>query len=169
MAKSKTTFRKGHKVPKEWREKISRTEKGKRVSKESRKKMSKAKKGKLPWNKGLKGKQKSWLKGRKGYRNKGSFMIGKRHWNWKGGIDLENTKIRHSEEYKLWRNSVYERDNYTCQICGKRCSNENIVAHHILPFADYPHLRFAINNGITLCRSCHSNLHKNYENKTIQW
>ena len=38
---------------------------------------------------------------------------------WKGGISSENNKIRNSFEYKLWRKTVYERDDFTCQRCGQ--------------------------------------------------
>ena len=72
---------------------------------------------------------------------------------WKGGIYPENQKIRGSLEYKLWRKSVLERDNYICIWCGL---SENLQADHIKPFALYPELRFAIDNGRTLCRECHN-------------
>ena len=72
---------------------------------------------------------------------------------WKGGINGENDTLRHRREYKEWRTSVYERDNYTCQCCGIRGSKLN--AHHINSFADYPELRYDIMNGITLCTKCH--------------
>lgn len=80
--------------------------------------------------------------------------------NWKGGITKENEKIRNSIEYKNWRKSVFERDDYTCQDCGK--SNENgkrtpLQADHIKPFAYFPELRLDINNGKTLCIDCHKN------------
>lgn len=72
---------------------------------------------------------------------------------WKGGITLKHQIIRCCLEYKLWRKAVFERDNYTCQECGKR--GGYVEAHHIKPFATYPDLIFAIDNGITLCKNCH--------------
>jgi 5-methylcytosine-specific restriction endonuclease McrA len=66
----------------------------------------------------------------------------------------QNKLIRKSIEYKLWREAVYKRDNYTCQICYKRGSI-TLNADHIKPFALYPKLRFSITNGRTLCIECH--------------
>jgi 5-methylcytosine-specific restriction endonuclease McrA len=83
---------------------------------------------------------------------------GEKHWNWKGGITPINHKIRTSFEYKLWRKAVFERDNYTCKFCGTR--GGIIHADHIKPFALFPELRFAIDNGRTLCKPCHQSVHR---------
>lgn len=78
---------------------------------------------------------------------------GKNHPNWKGGITPLNKQARNSLEYKLWREAVFERDDFTCQICFVR-GNE-LHADHIKPFALYPELRLALDNGRTLCVPCH--------------
>lgn len=72
---------------------------------------------------------------------------------WRGGVTPANKVIRRSLEFKLWREAVFKRDNWTCVWCGVRGG----VLHpdHIKPFAYYPELRFAIDNGRTLCKPCH--------------
>lgn len=56
--------RKGKKHSEEWAKKISEAQKGKKLSEEHRRKLSEAKKGKTPWNKGKKGSQQAWNKGK---------------------------------------------------------------------------------------------------------
>ena len=59
--------------------------------------------------------------------------------------------------YTEWRNRIYKRDGRKCQMprCGyKRALN----AHHIIRWADAPHLRFDEDNGITLCWKCHKEI-----------
>ena len=72
---------------------------------------------------------------------------------WKGGIAPMNKIIRISVEYRLWREAVFKRDNWTCIWCGQR--GGELHADHIKPFALYPELRFSIDNGRTLCVPCH--------------
>lgn len=77
---------------------------------------------------------------------------------WRGGLSTETQKLRAGTEYKSWRQSVYERDNYTCQECGTRSGNGKRVelnADHIKPWATHPDLRFETSNGRTLCLECH--------------
>jgi len=40
------------------------------------------------------------------------------------------------------------------------------VAHHLKTFKDYPELRFDVDNGQTLCRSCHKKVHEEIGKKT---
>ncbi len=72
---------------------------------------------------------------------------------WKGGKTLENKLARTQLPYKLWREAVFKRDDYTCQECKKRGGKLN--AHHVKPFSLFPELRYVIDNGLTLCISCH--------------
>lgn len=87
-----------------------------------------------PWNKGIKYLQ----------------ITGDRHPNWKGGC---KNRDRGTFEYKFWKNECFERDNYTCQICNKR--GGYLEVHHIKSWKDYPELRYDVNNGQTLCKTCH--------------
>jgi len=80
-------------------------------------------------------------------------LTGEKNHMWKGGITPERNKIRSSPEYRIWKYAVFARDNFTCQNCYKRGGNLN--AHHIKGFATHPELRFAIDNGLTLCEPCH--------------
>jgi hypothetical protein len=103
------------------------------------------KKGMKSWNKGI----------------HFEAIQGDKHPMWKGGV----SKINHSErqnlmntlEYKLWRTAVFERDNYTCIWCGKK--GGELCADHIQRWVDNPELRLAIDNGRTLCNSCHLKRH----------
>lgn len=54
--------------------------------------------------------------------------------------------------YYGWRKLVLIRDNYSCVICN---SKENLECDHILPYSTHQHLRYKLDNGRTLCHSCH--------------
>ncbi len=144
-----TSFKKGH-IPYnkgkkglfKHSEETKRKMIGKKLSKEIKEKISKTLLGNIPWNKG---------KPNLGGRGENCHL-------WKGGITPINRKIRQSLEYKLWRESVFKRDNFTCIWCGARNGNGKKIilnADHIKPFALFPELRFAIDNGRTLCVDCH--------------
>lgn len=85
--------------------------------------------------------------------NKPPISYGKNHPNWKGGVTSLHQLLRCSIEMKEWRQSIFERDDWTCKVCHERGGELN--AHHIKKFSDYPELRLDINNGITLCYDCH--------------
>lgn len=56
-----------------------------------------------------------------------------------------------------WREKILEKDNFECKKCGSR---EHLQAHHVYSWLNYPKKRLEINNGVTLCRSCHLELHR---------
>lgn len=78
---------------------------------------------------------------------------GANHYNWKGGVTGPNQALRKTFEYRLWREAVFVRDKYTCIWCG--ATGVYLHADHIKAFASHPELRFATDNGRTLCVPCH--------------
>lgn len=92
-----------------------------------------------------------------------NILRGKNHWNWQGGISPQRSLEYAKPEYKNFVKSILKRDDYTCQKCGIKNGygkKINLEVHHIKSYAEYPELRFAINNGITLCKKCHNETKK---------
>lgn len=81
-------------------------------------------------------------------------LKGKRHPGWIGHR-TENDLARRSEEYKIWRQRVFERDRYTC-VCCSQSARRSFEAHHIENFSTNIEKRFSVENGVTLCLDCHS-------------
>lgn len=95
-------------------------------------------------------------------------ISGENHPNWKGGVTRLAERIRKCLEYKQWRSDIFQRDNWTCQICQTRGSRLNVHHHpkefrRILEDSNIRTLREALDckwlwnldNGVTLCRGCH--------------
>lgn len=158
------SFRKGQ-IP--WNEgKQGYSIKGWCWSIQARMRLSKDRKGRIPWNKGKQGLQTPWNKGKTALDDS-RIISAEQHYNWQGGIVPLTELIRKSVIYKLWRQAIFHKDNWTCQECGKRAGH--IEAHHLKPFSQLLEenniislgqaLRteelWDINNGITLCKACH--------------
>lgn len=122
--------------------------KGLKLSFELRIKMSESRKGRVPWNKGKTGVQIAWNKDQIFPQFRGA-----NHPNWQGGKTPEVRRIRNSTEYKQWRRTILEKDNFTCVFCKQR--GGKLEVDHIKPFSKYPELRLEISNGRTLCKDCH--------------
>lgn len=130
----------------------------------------------VAWNKGLKGVQKGWNKGLTKETNKSvkriseskigkkrldmidnkygfsrGNMKGNKHWNWKGGITSVGKSLRVKFRIEMQK-KVFERDNYTCQLCG---SKKDLQVDHIQSWAEYVELRFCMDNCRTICGKCH--------------
>jgi len=142
----------GKKYSKKTREKIAAARRGQKHSEESKKKISVAVSGE---------RNPMWQVPR-------PDMVGRNNPSWKGGITKLSQLIRTTCLYSLWRQEVYERDGYTCQMCGDQTSG-NLNADHIIPFSfllqEYSITSLAkakeceelwdIDNGRTLCVDCH--------------
>lgn len=144
----------GKKHTSEHRRKISESNRGKKMSEEAKLKISKANIGK---------------KKTPEYLEK---VSGENAHNWKGGVHPINVHVRNSSQMRVWKRKVKERDNYTCIFCME--TKGRIEADHIIPLSaiieklKFEHgiedlykkamkyeLLWDINNGRTLCFSCH--------------
>jgi len=137
MPKGLQGFQKGHKL-------INGGNKGKhwKWTKESKDK------GNSSWFK--KGQSTKGMLGKKQSLKQKETMKGNKY-AWKGGI-IKNE--RNDPAYHIWVKKVKKRDKSQCIFKGQNCSGYCIV-HHILPWRDYPELRYELKNGITLCQYHH--------------
>lgn len=129
-------------------------------------------KNKKAWNKGLVGYRKGYIMTREQKIKIGNSNR-KKH---KDNVTPVKNLIRSQFLYREWRAKIYERDDYTCQVCGERSKagkRKEIHAHHIKHLADI--IRefeiktiqdaqncgelWEINNGITMCVDCHKMAH----------
>ena len=148
---------KGKKRPKEIGIKISLALTGRKLSLEHRNNISKVQKGKS-----------KPPRTKEHIENNAKHSRGiNSHW-WKGGRTELKKQIKNLSLYKEWREAVFERDNYTCQFCGKRGGIE-LAPDHIKPFylildenkittqeqAKKCKELWEISNGRTLCHPCH--------------
>lgn len=105
------------------------------------------------------------------YRAKMS-RVGKEHPNYvkeNRTAYKEKCRLRKTIEWKNWRETIFIRDNYTCQECD--IVGGRLEPHHIIPIRVNLETIFEIKNGITLCRPCHkktmwkeSNFEEKYKN-----
>ena len=62
---------------------------------------------------------------------------------------------RNDYRVRAWTKEVVSKGE--CETCG---SKENLEAHHIVKWADYPQGRADVKNGMCLCHDCHTEEHK---------
>lgn len=60
------------------------------------------------------------------------------------------------------RQMVLERDNWTCQICGKTVEEAQLHCHHMDPAAQNPMFQNDTDSCIALCKGCHGWVHTQY-------
>ena len=151
---------------KERNSKISKSLKGRKQSQEQKEKLSDAHKGKKQSPETVQKRVNS----RKGYKHSQETKDKIKTSNQKRFINhiykIDESKIwRNRIEYKNWRNSVFNRDNFTCQKCGLHSGGgkkTTLHPHHIINFYNNIDERFLLDNGITLCIDCHKLFHHIY-------
>ena len=74
----------------------------------------------------------------------------------------ERERKRLYPEYTDFVKKVLARDNYTCQCCKKH--GVRMEVHHLDGYDWCKERRTDDTNGITLCKTCHSNFHAIYGN-----
>jgi len=88
---------------------------------------------------------------------KTEFKGGEENRFWRGGISFEPYNL---DWTNTLRQSIRERDKYTCKICGEKQGDKTHPVHHI----DYDKQNCNTNNLITLCDRCHkkTNFNRDY-------
>jgi len=111
-----------------------------------------------------------WLNKPEHFEKSRIRMTGENNPLWKGG---NSDADRRNSEYKNWRVAIFQRDNFTCQVCGyingKGIKRKDLNAHHIISWTRMPQLRYLIDNGVTVCIDCHKKIHKMFGSPRTQY
>lgn len=87
------------------------------------------------------------------WRTRTDELSGENHYRWKS-FENHNKWYTSSSRWRRVRKEALDRDNHTCQICGK---NEELIVHHKTPVIEGG--IHSLKNAVTLCKSCHGRLH----------
>lgn len=92
-------------------------------------------------------------------------ISGENHPNYDSSIsELDRERGRNHEGYWSFRKTVYERDHYSCTVCGY--SEGGILnAHHLNSYSWDIENRTNPDNAVTLCETCHRDFHSIYGNR----
>jgi 5-methylcytosine-specific restriction endonuclease McrA len=130
--------------------------KGSKMSAESRRKMSEAAK-RRPSNR-IGKKHSEETRARISAITRERTARGEAHYAYRNGAFQRNLSLRRQPEYLVWRKAVFERDRYRCLDCGDDRGG-NLRAHHEKPMGEFPELAYDVDNGTTLCHTCHELRH----------
>lgn len=125
-------------------ERVGNLNRGKHLSKSAKLKLSEFNKGKKL--------------SKETCRRMSESRMGDKHPRWNSNLtDEDRQPGRSIPGYKVWHAAVLKRDNYTCQICGKR--GGKLITHHLESYNCNPKLRTKLSNGTTVCEKHHKDFH----------
>lgn len=81
-------------------------------------------------------------------------------------LDRVAEKAERDRQAAAFRNAVWKRDSYSCQVCGRHLRRtaelvpDRGEVHHRLTRGAHPRLRYDIGNGVLLCQGCHARAHQ---------
>lgn len=76
------------------------------------------------------------------------------------GSSPERQRMYAQGKGKAFLRAVLNRDEYRCRRCSApKTTPKSLHVHHIKAWAGNEHLRFEMENVVTLCRDCHSWVH----------
>ena len=94
-------------------------------------------------------------------KNIGKFYTGENNPNWNPNLTEEDRERLRNSSHDEWAKKVKHRDNYKCVCCGSNKSG-TLISHHLNSYNWDKEHRYDINNGVTLCNSCHKEFHLMY-------
>lgn len=88
---------------------------------------------------------------------------GEEHVSWRGNR-VKRRRWYNRKIYLDWAKAVKQRDGYVCRKCG---NIKYVLAHHVIPWEEDESKRFDVDNGLTLCLSCHQKHHLGVEDANM--
>lgn len=86
-------------------------------------------------------------------------LSGENSHNWNPSLTMEERIIGRSyADYKRYVTAVFERDNYTCSVCGRHGGEFQV--HHLYSYKHYPEYALDVDYGVTVCIGEHRDFHK---------
>ncbi len=117
--------------------------------------------GRAPWNRGLRGYRTGMVVSERHREAIRRARTGPRSNFWRGGVTPRRASVaRWTREQAP---CVHQRFDYTCQLCGQR--GGRLHAHHAVPVWLDPTRERDPENLVSLCRACHSSVHRTRESE----
>lgn len=89
------------------------------------------------------------------------ILSGLEHPRFDPNLTEEDREKHRDQRHAEWAYEVKLRDNFTCQCC-KTIKSGSLISHHLNGYNWDKEHRYDVDNGVTLCESCHKHFHSIY-------